>query len=154
VIFGIDDSEIDIDGRPHTLLAAMGVRDPQKLESALATLKREFGLLPNDEVRWNGMPPLTQKIREELSQEFSTRFQPKSILIEDRASGMPLIQELKQEGVQAATSYNPHGLDKVMRLHSVTSTVENGFVYLPEKAEWLASYIHELTIFPHGKRDD
>ena len=45
----------------------------------------------------------------------------------------------------AVTSYDPEGLDKVMRMNSVTSTIENGFVYLPEKAEWLASYIHELT---------
>jgi hypothetical protein len=27
-------------------------------------------------------------------------------------------------------------------------------VYLPEKAEWLASYVHELTTFPNGKFDD
>lgn len=52
------------------------------------------------------------------------------------------------------TSYDPEGLDKVMRMNSVTSTIENGFVYLPEKAEWLASYIHELTTFPNGKHDD
>jgi hypothetical protein len=45
-------------------------------------------------------------------------------------------------------------MDKTMRLHSVTSTIENGFVYLPERAEWLASYLHELTTFPSGKHDD
>jgi len=69
VIFGIDDTEIDIEGRPHTLLAAMGVRNPETLESALAMLKRDFGLNASDEVKWNGMPPLAQKAREELSQE-------------------------------------------------------------------------------------
>jgi len=41
-----------------------------------------------------------------------------------------------------------------MRLHSVTSTIENGFVYLPDKAEWLAEYLHEMTSFPKGKFDD
>jgi len=69
VIFGIDDSEIDIEGRPHTLLAAIGVRNPKTLESALAMLKRDFGLKASQEVKWNGMPPLPQKAREELSQE-------------------------------------------------------------------------------------
>jgi hypothetical protein len=69
VIFGIDDSEIDIEGRPHTLLAAMGVRNPETLESTLEMLKRDFGLNATDEVKWNGMPPLAQKAREELSQE-------------------------------------------------------------------------------------
>jgi hypothetical protein len=41
-----------------------------------------------------------------------------------------------------------------MRMHSITPTIENGFVYLPEKAEWLAVYLHELTTFPNGKFDD
>ena len=41
-----------------------------------------------------------------------------------------------------------------MRMHSVTSTIENGFVHLPDKASWLSEYIHELTIFPKGKNDD
>jgi predicted phage terminase large subunit-like protein len=81
-------------------------------------------------------------------------FKPRNILIEDKASGTQLIQELRQEGVQAVTSYDPQGLDKIMRLHSVTSTIENGLVYLPEKAEWLISYVHELTTFPSGKHDD
>ena len=69
MIFGIDDSEIEIEGRPHTLLAAMGVRNPERLESALAILKRDFGLKACDEVKWNGMPSLPKKAREELSQE-------------------------------------------------------------------------------------
>jgi hypothetical protein len=39
-------------------------------------------------------------------------------------------------------------------MHSVTPTIENGFVYLAEKAEWLAVYLHELTTFPSSKFDD
>jgi len=69
VIFGIDDPEINIEGCPHTLLAAMGAHNPETLESALAVLKRDFGLNATEEVKWNGMPPLAQKAREELSQE-------------------------------------------------------------------------------------
>ena len=49
--------------------------------------------------------------------------------------------------------YEPK-MEKIMRMHSVTSTIENGFVYLPEKADWLADYLHELTTFPNGKFDD
>ena len=69
MIFGIDDSDIEIEGAPHTLLAAVGVRNPDAFESALAMLKRDFGLNASDEVKWNGMRPLPQKAREELSQE-------------------------------------------------------------------------------------
>jgi len=37
---------------------------------------------------------------------------------------------------------------------TVTPTIENGFVYLPERAPWLAQYLHELVTFPNGKHDD
>jgi predicted phage terminase large subunit-like protein len=76
-----------------------------------------------------------------------------NVLIEDKASGTQLIQDLKAEGFYAATKYAPNG-EKIMRMHSVTPTIENGFVYLPEKAEWLAGYLHELTTFPNSKFDD
>jgi len=39
-------------------------------------------------------------------------------------------------------------------MHACSSTIENGFVFLPEKAEWLAEYMHELRVFPNGKHDD
>ena len=75
------------------------------------------------------------------------------VLIEDRASGTQLIQELIAEGVHAITRYSPEG-DKQMRLYAQTATIENGFVYLPREAPWLADYLHELTTFPNSKYDD
>ena len=85
--------------------------------------------------------------------EQATRFDPATILIEDKSSGTPLIQELRHEGCHAIKEYHPK-MDKKTRMHSVTSTIEGGFVYLPEKATWLADYLHELTTFPKGKFDD
>jgi hypothetical protein len=35
-----------------------------------------------------------------------------------------------------------------------TLRLENGFVYIPETAPWLADYLHEMTVFPKGKYDD
>lgn len=80
-------------------------------------------------------------------------FSPQTVLIEDKASGTQLIQELASEGMHAIKKYEP-AMDKIMRLHSVTSTMENGFVHLPDKAAWLGEYLHELTSFPKGKYDD
>jgi len=51
------------------------------------------------------------------------------------------------------TRYQPQ-TDKVMRMHAQTAMIENGFVHLPEAAPWLTQYLHELTVFPHGKHDD
>ena len=76
-----------------------------------------------------------------------------NVLIEDKASGTQLIQELRNEGLHGVTKYAP-AMEKILRMHSVTPTIENGFVYLPEKAEWLAAYLHELTTFPSAKFDD
>jgi len=75
------------------------------------------------------------------------------VLIEDKASGTQLIQELIAEGCYAVTRYEPT-LDKTMRLHAQTAMIENGFVRIPESAPWLAEYLHELTVFPNGKHDD
>ncbi len=80
-------------------------------------------------------------------------YEPQTILIEDKASGTQLIQELVSEGMHAIQRYEPT-MDKIMRMHSVTSTIENGFVHIPDKAPWLQEYLHELATFPKGKYDD
>jgi predicted phage terminase large subunit-like protein len=75
------------------------------------------------------------------------------VLIEDKASGTQLIQELIIDGCHGVTRYEPQ-CDKIMRLHAQTAMIENGFVHLPETAPWLAEYLHEMTTFPKGKHDD
>jgi len=75
------------------------------------------------------------------------------VLIEDKASGTQLIQELIADDCRAVTRYQPT-TDKIMRLHAQTALIENGFVHIPEEASWLAEYLHELTVFPRGKHDD
>ncbi len=39
-------------------------------------------------------------------------------------------------------------------MHSVSSTIANGFVHVPEQADWLPQYLHEMGVFPNGKYDD
>jgi hypothetical protein len=73
-----------------------------------------------------------------------------STLIEDKASGTQLIQELIHDGCHAITRYKPKG-DKIMRLYAQTATIENGFVHLPETAPWFAEYLHEMTVLPQGQ---
>jgi predicted phage terminase large subunit-like protein len=85
--------------------------------------------------------------------ELAERYRPDVVLIEDRASGTQLIQELIDEGVHAVKRYAPEG-DKQMRLYAQTAMIENGFLHLPRQAAWLADYIHELITFPNSKHDD
>ena len=93
-------------------------------------------------------PALKRAVREQQS-----LFNASVVLIEDKASGTQLIQELISEGCHGVTRYQPT-TDKIMRLHAQTAMIENGFVYIPETAAWLAEYLHEMTVFPRGKHDD
>ena len=93
-------------------------------------------------------PALKRAVREQQS-----LFDAKEVLIEDKASGTQLIQELINDGCHGVTRYQPT-CDKIMRLHAQTAMIENGFVHIPETAPWLAEYLHELTVFPKGKHDD
>ena len=95
-------------------------------------------------------PDLKRKLR-----ELAWRDRPNKILIEDKASGTQLIQDLKADGVHAVTAYQPPtGTDKIMRLHAQTALFENGRVLLPSRAPWLADYVTELTSFPGSRYDD
>jgi len=75
MLFGIDDSEIEIERRPHTVLTAVGFHRPLKVETALNELKLHFGLTPAGEVKWNGMKPVPKFARETLSQELLVQLQ-------------------------------------------------------------------------------
>jgi predicted phage terminase large subunit-like protein len=93
-------------------------------------------------------PELKRAVREQCE-----AFEASVVLIEDKASGTQLIQELVEQGLHAVTRYQPQS-DKIMRMHAQTAMIENGFVHLPKEAAWLAEYLHELTVFPNCKHDD
>jgi predicted phage terminase large subunit-like protein len=93
-------------------------------------------------------PALKRAVREQQN-----LFEANAVLIEDKASGTQLIQELIAEGCHGITRYQPD-CEKIMRLHAQTAMIENGFVHIPETAPWLAEYLHEMTVFPKGKHDD
>ncbi|CAA9247624.1 MAG: Phage terminase, large subunit [uncultured Chloroflexia bacterium] len=93
-------------------------------------------------------PNLKRAVREQAALHNAA-----AVVIEDKASGTQLIQDLIGEGMHAVKAYKPAG-DKIMRLHAQTAMIENGFVHLPQEALWLDSYIHELLIFPKGHYDD
>jgi len=95
-------------------------------------------------------PDLRRAVRSQAA-----RFKAQTILIEDKASGTQLIQELRNEAVFGIKSYQPRPRsDKRMRLHEQATGFENGLIYLPSNAPWLSEYRLELTTFPGSKYDD
>ena len=76
------------------------------------------------------------------------------VLIEDKASGTQLIQQLRAEHFSKVKEAPPMDGDKIMRLHSETAKIEGGFVLFPKEARWLEAYLAELISFPNSKYDD
>jgi phage terminase large subunit-like protein len=72
-------------------------------------------------------PDLKRAVREQ-----SDLFNLTVILIEDKASGTQLIQDLLDAGLSRVTRYKPDG-DKIMRLHAQTATIENASSTCPSQ---------------------
>jgi predicted phage terminase large subunit-like protein len=95
-------------------------------------------------------PDLRRKVK-----EMAAVHRANKVLIEDKASGTQLIQDLKAEHLFGIVPYEPpSGTDKIMRLHAQTAWFENGLVLLPREASWLSEFVRELTGFPGTKFDD
>jgi phage terminase large subunit-like protein len=78
---------------------------------------------------------------------------PNTLLVEDRASGQSLIQELRNETSLPVLPVSVDR-DKVTRAQAVTPMVEAGRVFLPASAAWVADYLDELSSFPAAPHDD
>ena len=88
-----------------------------------------------------------------ISYEEYKYWEPEMVLIEAKASGMPLTQELRATGVPV-TNYSPsRGNDKHMRVNSVAPLLESGLVWAPE-SRWSEEVIEECAQFPAGENDD
>ncbi len=85
--------------------------------------------------------------------QLGEQWNPNVILIEDKASGQSLIQEIKL-ATRLAVKPVKVDSDKVARAEAVTPMIEAGRVFLPEGAPWLSDYLDELSTFPAGAHDD
>jgi len=80
-------------------------------------------------------------------------WEPDCVLIEAKASGTPLTQELRRMGIPV-TAYTPsRGQDKIARMNSVAPIFESGMVWVPE-TEFAEEVIEEMASFPFGDNDD
>lgn len=81
------------------------------------------------------------------------KFRPKYILIEDKASGQSLIQDMKLAGNYNIKAVRPK-LDKVTRFASTIPFFQSGNIRLPARASFKKELLRELTSFPSVKHDD
>ena len=88
----------------------------------------------------------------QLAQDFTEKYRPDAHLVERKASGQSLIQDMKRIGsgrkrVRIRT-YSPD-VDKIARAHASTPTMESGMVYVPNKP-WAHELIKYCSEFPTG----
>ncbi len=100
---------------------------------------------------WRGRVdfPELKRLAVSLAQEWK----PSAILVEDKASGQSLIQELRYQSPLPIIPVKADS-DKMARAQAVTPLFEAGKIYLPESVPGLADYVEELASFPTGIHDD
>jgi predicted phage terminase large subunit-like protein len=88
------------------------------------------------------------------AKEVYIEWQPDTFLIEGKASGLPLIHELRQMDIPVSefTPTRASG-DKIMRANSITDIFSSGMVWCPE-TKWADEVIEECASFPNGSHDD
>lgn len=80
-------------------------------------------------------------------------WEPDVFIIEGRASGKPLIYELRSMGIPIS-EFNPvRGNDKISRVNSIADIFSSGMVWAPT-TKWADEVITECADFPAGKHDD
>jgi predicted phage terminase large subunit-like protein len=80
-------------------------------------------------------------------------WEPDSLIIEKRASGASLIQELRRTGIPLMEYTPSKGSDKIARVNAVTDLFASGFVWCPE-TRWADEVMEECASFPNGDHDD
>lgn len=84
------------------------------------------------------------------------------VIVEKKASGQSLIQDLRRAGVMVR-DFEPGNQDKIQRAHLVSHLVKDGFVWLPESrnrqrkgkpCDWCNELVEQLCYFPSSSHDD
>ena len=93
-------------------------------------------------------PELKRRTLEQMKE-----WEPDSVIIEKKASGAPLIYELRAMGVPVQEFTPSKGNDKISRLNAVSDLFASGRVWAPN-TRWADEVIDEVASFPAGEHDD
>ena len=80
-------------------------------------------------------------------------WEPDAFIVEKKAAGAPLIQELRAMGIPVQETNPSRGNDKMVRLNAVSDLFASGMVWAPE-TRWAREVIEEVASFPVGDNDD
>jgi len=80
-------------------------------------------------------------------------WEPETVIVEAKASGLPLTDELRSAGIPVVNFTPSRGNDKHVRVNSVAPMFESGQVWCPDE-RWAQDVIEECAAFPFGDHDD
>jgi len=124
----------------YSAITTWGVFYPDEKTPNLILLDAKRG-------RWD-FPELKRKSMEEYKY-----WDPEMVIIEAKASGTPLLHELRQSGIPVVSFTPSKGNDKHTRVNSVAPLFESGAIWAPDK-KFAEEVIEECAAFPFGDYDD
>jgi predicted phage terminase large subunit-like protein len=89
----------------------------------------------------------------EVALKHYKEWNPDMLIVEKKAAGAPLIQELRKMGIPVDEFSPSRGNDKIVRLNAIADIFASGRVWAPD-TRWAREVIEELAVFPVGEHDD
>jgi predicted phage terminase large subunit-like protein len=80
-------------------------------------------------------------------------WEPDAFIVEKKAAGAPLIQELRSMGIPVQEFSPSRGNDKIVRVNAIADLFSSGKVWAPD-TRWAREVIEEVAAFPNGDNDD
>lgn len=85
--------------------------------------------------------------------DYYKEWKPDSFLVEKKAAGAPLVQELRRMGIPVDEFTPSRGNDKIARVNAISDMFSSGMVWAPDR-RWAKDVIEEVAAFPMGEHDD
>ena len=92
------------------------------------------------------------ELKEEALRSYK-EYEPDAFIVEAKASGAPLIYELRAMGIPVQEFTPTRGNDKISRINSVSDLFSSGKVWAPA-TRWAEEVIEEMAAFPNSEHDD
>jgi len=88
-----------------------------------------------------------------IAKEQYDYWKPETVIVEAKASGLPLTYEMRKLGIPVINFTPSKGNDKHTRINSVAPLFESGMIWAPD-TKWAEEVIEECAAFPLGEHDD
>ena len=101
---------------------------------------------------WKGRVEFPELRR--VAKEQYDYWKPETVIVEAKASGLPLTHELRNMDIPVVNFTPSKGQDKHARINAVAPLFEAGKIYAPLDREYAEEMVEEVAAFPYGENDD